>query len=1040
MLNLPWRLVFDFNTSEPRPGELEVPGRAIRQEWPRDSTPEIGVIERGTIWYFANGRSDLSGLQPHTSVREWRRTYLREIRNLMEQISEHSAPPSVRVLVLGGFQDPSQVRAICETLDATFEKSSLCPVLIAPPPPSGLTDISIIPLDRDTLLTQITERIGPAAERSDRILTPCRTETERRLEPLPADLAAQIERDLTVVHRERASVIPAGRVFGVDFTRGMTIEWSELAQGLDVPRDKAESFLREVRAALAEQRTPTVNLRHEPSAGGTTISRRLAWSLMEENPVVILERFTTDTAGYLRDLFRFSGLPVLLVAESEVLSETERENLIIQLREDNTRAAILWVSRTYRSSDAEFTKSGTSRKRGTIRQSSGRGGEPPSVDVLPSRLTERETDTFLATYLEQTEDPSRRANLRQLATDAAYIDQRSPFFFGLTAFATNFLGLDRLVHEILERAAEQDATTVVGTLALVSYYCAEGFPEPEFHEYCGEVAGSFPAFLEDSPFALASRDHIKIPHTLIAERTMQRLARDPDLWRADLHRLAIGLLREVEGFHHRDSDRLSAMIDTLFLVRDLANAVEADIEATGGHIVSQSRRFSPLIRDLGQSVLAREIFERLTRVWPDQPHYAVHLARHLLYEDPKDVERAIVIMTHAAGSPEGRDDDTVIHTLGQTFRIRMELALKSAVESGQPFSEIEDSVRADFVRAVELFTRSTELNPRSEYGEVATIQTAHTLLQLGKTLTRAASLPELLRGAGRWYLEALSLAEERVQSLQNRPQRRLHVRSQQAVVQWSQVYGNPDSVIQELRRLSQTYNDASVRRALCFAIIAKHSRKWTTIPQGDLRTIESNMLRNIEERGVRDSDVRSWFRAFRLLRTYDWSIAVNRLADWSQVRPRSVEPPFYLFTLYFVAWLNSSPRNAALAEQAREWLNRSQANRPFGARGWGFEWLSKSEDSYCLVNFRDLSFDPVEALRGGGKKNTELLESSLTRIDGVVRDYQGAQHATLDLGERVSVKFVPFERIRRDDEGKRASLFVAFAYDGAVGYDAQLLK
>ena len=174
-----------------------------------------------------------------------------------------------------------------------------------------------------------------------------------------------------------------------------------------------------------------------------------------------------------------------------------------------------------------------------------------------------------------------------------------------------------------------------------------------------------------------------------------------------------------------------------------------------------------------------------------------------------------------------------------------------------------------------------------------------------------AGLPELLRGAGRWYLEALSLAEERVQSLQNRPQRRLHVRSQQAVVQWSQVYGNPDSVIQELRRLSQTYNDASVRRALCFAIIAKHSRKWTTIPQGDLRTIESNMLRNIEERGVRDSDVRSWFRAFRLLRTYDWSIAVNRLADWSQVRPRSVEPPFYLFTLYFVAWLNSSPRNAA---------------------------------------------------------------------------------------------------------------------------------
>jgi hypothetical protein len=113
---------------------------------------------------------------------------------------------------------------------------------------------------------------------------------------------------------------------------------------------------------------------------------------MDEFPVVVLEQYTTDTAGYLRDLFRFSGLPILLVAESQVLFETERENLVTQLREDNTRAAILWVSRAYRANEA---------------------------DVLPARLTQRETDVFLATYLEQTQDASRRANLRQLATNDA---------------------------------------------------------------------------------------------------------------------------------------------------------------------------------------------------------------------------------------------------------------------------------------------------------------------------------------------------------------------------------------------------------------------------------------------------------------------------------------------------------------------------------------------------------------------------------------------------------------------------------------------
>jgi hypothetical protein len=379
---------------------------------------------------------------------------------------------------------------------------------------------------------------------------------------------------------------------------------------------------------------------------------------MEEFPVVILDQFTTDTSGYLRNLFRFSGIPILLVSESQILSETERENLVTQLREDNTRAAILWISRAYRANDA---------------------------DVLAARLTPRETDVFLTTYLEQTQDPSRRANLRQLASNDLYLEQRSPFFFGLTAFASDFVGLDRLVGEVVESANKQHALTPLSTLSLVSYYCADGFPQPEFDEFCKHVMGTVPSFLDSSPFALRSKHHIKIPHTLIAERTLQRLARDPELWRADLHRVATGLLTQVEGFRHRDSDRLSDMIDTLFLVRDLPTALDADVEASGGHIVSPPRRFSPLIRDIGQSVLARELFERLSRLWPERPHYAVHLARHLLYEDPKDVERAIQIMTRTAESSEGKDDDTVVHTLGQAYRIRMELALKAAADSNQSF-------------------------------------------------------------------------------------------------------------------------------------------------------------------------------------------------------------------------------------------------------------------------------------------------------------------------------------------------------------------
>ena len=71
------------------------------------------------------------------------------------------------------------------------------------------------------------------------------------------------------------------------------------------------------------------------------MGRRLAWEFMEKFPVVTLDQISADTASYLRDVFRFCSLPVLVVMESTVVTESEREGLLQQLREDNTRAAFL---------------------------------------------------------------------------------------------------------------------------------------------------------------------------------------------------------------------------------------------------------------------------------------------------------------------------------------------------------------------------------------------------------------------------------------------------------------------------------------------------------------------------------------------------------------------------------------------------------------------------------------------------------------------------------------------------------------------------
>jgi hypothetical protein len=56
-----------------------------------------------------------------------------------------------------------------------------------------------------------------------------------------------------------------------------------------------------------------------------------------------------------------------------------------------------------------------------------------------------------------------------------------------------------------------------------------------------------------------------------------------------------------------------------------------------------------------------------------------------------------------------------------------------------------------------------------------------------------------------------------------------------------------------------------------------------------------------------------------------------------------------------------------------------------------------------------------------------------------MRNYQGPQNAVLDLGQRVMVRITPLDLLSKEDEGKKISAFVSFAYDGMVGWAPALV-
>ncbi|MDO8605459.1 MAG: hypothetical protein Q7R40_02880 [Phaeospirillum sp.] len=1006
----PWTFIIDFRTAPPAEDEREASPRMFRQSWPGQPAPDLKILHRGSIWYFANGRSDISDASPTSTTLEWKRKYKRFIEDLLHKISEFHSPKNVRCFVIADGLSNDIVGKVVEAIDTEFHET-LAPVVVTningvlP----NIDGVELRQLDFDTIVTGLGgER---AATLSNTVaLLPQRSKEGISLVAIPDGILSRVSRDLTVIYRARAHSAPEGRSFGIDFRRGMPIEWAELAQHLDVPRERAfEAHRKQIEEAIEASGNRTVNLLHEPSAGGTTLARRLAWTFMERVPTVIVDQVSSDTSSYLRDIFQLSSLPLLVVLESSILTESEREGLLQQLREDNTRAVFLWVSRAVNKHGAD--------------------------NVLSSELSDDETQMFLDAYLDQVSDQSRQSQLRQLASPSTPRERRNPFFFGLTAFGEGFVGVEKLVEDVLIGARSKIAKELLTDLAFVSLYNSEGFPANEFDELCDTLNDGNAPVEDGSLFILRTDGHVRVSHTLLARLVLAKLARKEEQWRADISLFSMMLISHLNKLRNSAADRVQNLVKALFITRDIESAIQADVDASVGGIPNQ-RRFSLLISDLGNAELARSVFRRITQIWPREPHYAAHLARHLMYEDPKDINGAVLQAEFAEKLPEGEGDAALVHVSGMAHRLRMEQLLKEAAIEGRALTEIEPEVLADYEMAVDYFDRSTQLKPSNEHGLVATIQTVSSLLRHSIRLSGTNNLAEFLRSRSTSpYMQALALAEENIDLMRNRP--RISIRAEKTIAEWNNVYGNTERVVSDLRALAARHEDIGVRRALCAAIVARSKHMWGSMSQGDLRTVAVMMEKNILQQGVQDADIRRWFSAYRHLNNFDETVAIQRFIDWHGLNPKSVEPPYYLVALNFLRWLSSRGSREALAGEINRWIGICQNNHPYGSRSWSYEWLEKAGDKCGLAHFRnDLDFDPPSMIK---KQDLGKLEARLERVEGTLRGYRGPQLAILDLGSNLFAKIIPLERLSKDDEGKRISAFLSFSYDGLIGWDPRLI-
>jgi hypothetical protein len=349
---LPWTAVVDFDPASDEKGLYSFAAptlaklRAVHQYGKR---PQPLDTERGTAWLMAGGWP--SHLEPiPQSLSEWRRNYMRCVRDLFSAVKNATSPRLVRVVVLPGTGlDAERLARVLEIVDEELHDAGQILIVGGEDADSASLGANRFDLAPTQFASCISNVYGKETETVDPEL-PGASGPAR----IPVDRLRNWEEDLDVLHSR--ILIDAARTTGADeFWRGHPPSWADLHGGADVQRSIHTGLVQALEGLLAQSKSHTLELHHRPGAGGTTAALRAVFSLRNTHPTVVLRRASRLSVDRIDQIFQLTQKPVLVLAESAELSPAAREELYRGLASRNSRAVILYVVRsTSTDRDREF--------------------------------------------------------------------------------------------------------------------------------------------------------------------------------------------------------------------------------------------------------------------------------------------------------------------------------------------------------------------------------------------------------------------------------------------------------------------------------------------------------------------------------------------------------------------------------------------------------------------------------------------------------------------------------------------------------------
>jgi hypothetical protein len=1003
-----WSLVIDLDPESQISGALKffrqntTNRRALHVVAPDGQM--LGDLSKSTSWYFANGLQ--AGAQPiaDAKFKDWVATLGKSASKKLEQIAAACSGPVTVVALCENARRAALVRKLIEDISSNFGNRATCLAISDDITQWGALNeqelATFIPMKAGTFLDGLASQARVLQLGADNVVQ--LPGTGGTPKDISSETLAYLEEDFELVHMG-AGIRPPGNAEPMrEFLRGAQITWFDLGLQADVERESFSDLRRIVELDLEQRGSTRINLFHEPGAGGSTIARRILWVLHQRYPAVVMRRcIARETAERVAQIYQMTGQSILILREGSEVTESEADQLANTLASKHVPYVLLQVLRRYQAPPVG--------KRSIF---------------LRAQISPVEVERFRVAF--ENEAPARKQQLSSLAVGIPA--NRTPFLFGLTAFAENFTGLTSYVNNHLSQIPLPQIK-VLQYLAFAYDYGQQSLAANHFAEYL-QLQASRPVdfgkvLCEEARRLLIAQENGRwrplhqLVSTEILELTLGDGLTDKRLWKMQLGDLARDFVVFCRTNLPVPPVDLQEVIQQICVRRN-------DDELLNGSS-SGEHRFSRLVGDLPNTDAKLRLFEHLAEVFPENPHFWAHLSRFHSIER-KDFNKAKEAIDCAI-SLNGVDP-VLHHMKGMALRT---LAYQK-MEQKETVSEVVSIAKL----AAESFGNARRLSPDNEHGYIAEAQTMLRVLDYSRAGQDAATALAN-EGTDPWLMEGF----ERVENLLGtvREQRRGEPPSEhedKCRAELDILYGAHDKALQRWDQLLQRKDSKGslvvyappIRRQIIWLQLARCGRQWQNLAPKQLQRSLDLLEENIQQEPNEDRNVRLWLQGSRFLASPpSLSVASDRVATW-RARGDSLDAIYYLYVLKALAALDGS---AIAANEAQRNMEISRAKAGYRRdRTRSFEWLGKGTGLRRLVHQDQLGgWDDATGFWGN---TTHLL-----KIQGLVKRINAPQAGEIELQCGLKVFFAPAVAGMSfgKDENRLVSFYLGFSYEGLRAWSVE---